>query len=334
MADHGIIIGIDCYPGISNLEGSCNDADRFFNWLTDPAKGNVDAAKVQKVRSSDFPDPNSASDAHPVLSELSELFRPFAEAALKGEHHDGRLFLFVAGHGFADHQNPDSAALYAANASVAFPEHLAMKAWADFARLHWLFDEVVLISDACRNTLLFNRLVKPMLPEFPAHANASKVKLFQGYGTGFNQLAREREFNGVTHGIFTESLMDALEMARPNHLGRVTGKVIKAHVHNVIASKAGDVEIDPPDIRVDEDKDVLFIERGAPPGRDTTFVTGPGHQGNTIVIEAWPDDEQARAVIEAEQTVLPLQPGLYRVRILETGDKTTFEVPGDAIVTL
>lgn len=334
MADHGIVIGIDTYPGISNLAGPCNDAVRFHEWLTDPANGGVDPGRVQMVRSSDFPAPNSVNEAHPASSELYELFRPFAEAALRGEHHDGRLFLYVAGHGFADHQDPDSAALYSAEASIAFPAHLAMQAWARFVRLHWLFDEIVLISDACRDSLMLNRVVPPPLPEFPSHANASKVKQFQGYGTGFNQKARERDFNGVTRGIFTEAMMDALQKAKPNQLGRVTGSVIKSHVHNVISAKAGPITIEPPDIHVDNDKDVFFVERKSTPGSETTFVTKPEHQGHRLVIESWPDVEIAQAVIGAETTVLPLKPGLYRARIVETGDKTTFEVPGNATVTL
>ena len=334
MADHGIIVGIDTYPGISNLKGPCNDAEKFFEWLTDPAKGGADSGNVQMVRSSDFDTPNSVSDAHPACSELYQLFRPFAEKALEGTHHDGRLFLYVAGHGFADSQNPDSAALYSAEASIAFPVHLAMQAWASFARLHWVFDEVILISDACRDSLMLNQVVPPPLPVFPAHANASKVKHFEGYGAGYNQKAREREFDGVTRGIFTEAMMDALEKAKPNRLGRVTGSVIKAHIHNVISAKAGPVTIEPPDIRVNDDMDVLFIERQTTPGSETTFITGPEHRGHKLVIESWPDVDVAHAVIGAGHTVLPLKPGLYRARIVETGDKTTFEVPGNATVTL
>ncbi|MCZ6890438.1 MAG: caspase family protein [Gammaproteobacteria bacterium] len=336
MADHAVVIGIDTYPGFSDLQGPCNDADAFRAWLIDSNGGGLDPANVmprQPLWIREFPAPVGVADARPVLSELETLFRPLVTRAALRQHTDGRLFIFAAGHGFADSQDMNSAALFTANAELLFPLHLAVIDYANFFRRTWAFDEVILIMDACRSTNALQQISKPPLPRVNPHANAKKVKMFVGYGAGFDQVARERAVNGTVRGIFTMALLDALKNANPNRQGRVNGTTVKRHIHNSINSFAGDVSIPPPEILADEDKDVFFLARPAP-GIDVEFNVDAAHHNHELVIEFGGVDEVYRANVVATPVTVMLSPGLYKARIEGTTASTKFEVPSDVDVTL
>lgn len=332
MADQALVIGIETYPGLNDLQGPCNDADAFVAWLIDPNGGGLEPANVAIQLSRNFPPPNNVTDAHPVLSELEILFRPLVIKAAQAQHTDGRLIIFVAGHGFADSQDMNSAALFTADAELLFPLHLAVIDYANFFRRTWAFDEVILIMDACRSTNALQQIGKPPLPRVTPHPNANKVKMFVGYGAGFNQVARERAVNGTVRGIFTMALLDALKNANPNRQGRVNGTAVKRHIHNVIDSFAGNVSIAPPEINADEDRDVFFLARKAS-GIDVKFNVDAAHHNHELVIEFGGVDEVYRDNVVAIPVTVMLSPGLYKARIEGTTASTNFEVPSDVNVT-
>ncbi|WP_238705060.1 caspase family protein [Parasedimentitalea marina] len=334
MPDHAIVIGIDRYPGISDLQGPCNDAQLFREWLINPAGGSLDPANVKMCLSSEFDPPDGLEDAHPLQSEIERLFRPLSTRAAHGEHIDGRLFLFVAGHGFADPQDMDSAALYAADATDEFHTHVAVELYASYFRRLWTFNEIFLIFDACRTNLPFQRISSPPLPELQAHANTNKVKMFYGYATGFGSAARERKFDGVAHGVFTKTMIAALESATPNRLGRVTGSIIKDRVHNIFGEVAGDLVVTAPTIKVDSDKEVLFLQREAAEavGPETMFQIRDQYLGQTLIFESFGGVEVIRHTIVELKFGLRIEPEFYKVLILETEENDLIEVRGDAII--
>ena len=108
----------------------------------------------------------------------------------------------------------NSAALFAANADVLFPVHLAVIKYVDFFRRAWAFDEVIAVMDSCRSTNPLLEVNNPPLPRIRPHPNADKVRVFRAFAAGFDQTARERAIDGVTRGIF---------MAALSSLGRLPG---------------------------------------------------------------------------------------------------------------
>lgn len=333
MADHAVIIGIDSYPGINDLEGPYNDAMAFEEWLVAPDGGGLDPANVAKKFSSDFPRPHSVDDAHPALSDLEALFRPMVKNAAKSIHTEGRLFIFVAGHGFADSQDMNSAALFTANAELLFPLHLALIDYANFFRRTWAFDEVIVIMDACRSTNALLEIRKAQLPRVNSHPNSNKVKMFIGFGTGHNQVARERNVDGTVHGIFTMALLDALNNASSNRVGNVNGSSIKEHIHNSINSFSGDISISPPEIKIDEDREVFFVARKKS-GVKIEFNIDVAHHNHDLVIEFGGVKEAYRANIDESPVMVELPPGLYKVQIEGVPISKNFEVPKDVSITL
>jgi len=334
MADQAIVIGIKTYPGLTNLIGPCHDALAFRDWLVKPDGGDLDPANIHVRLTTDFPQPTGVADAHPVLAELETLFRPLVEKAALRQHTEGRLFIFLAGHGFADSQDRRSAALFTAEAVSLLPPHCAVIEYADFFCRTWAFDEVILIMDACRTTNALHQIAKAPLPRVIPHPNASKVKLFIGFGAGFGQQTRERAVNGGTvRGIFTMALLDALENANPNQLGRVNGSAIKHHIHTVIDSFAAGVAISPPDITADEHQDVLFCSRQASL-IDVEFSIDAAHLNRELVILFGGVNKVHRARVAASPVTVPLSPGLYKASIEGTQASTNFEVPTDVKVAL
>lgn len=326
MADHAVVIGIETYPGLSNLKGPCNDAIAFEKWLIDPAGGNLDSANIEKMLTRDYPPPHDVNDAHPVLSDLESLFRSLVINAAMNQHTDGRLFIFVAGHGFADSQDMDTAALFTANAEFLLPLHIAIIDYANFFRRTWAFDEIIVIMDACRNTNPLQEISKAQLPRVNSHANANKVKMFVGFGTGHNQVAREDIFDGIMQGVFTMALLDALKNASPNRVGNVNGSAIKRYIHN-------DSLNSPAEIKVDEDKDVVFVKRQAS-GINVEFNVAAINYNHELVIKFGGMKEVYRTVVNNSPVEVELPAGLYKVQIEGMPASTNFEVPNDVNITL
>jgi hypothetical protein len=256
------------------------------------------------------------------------------------EGHIGeRLFVYVAGHGFADTQDLDSVALFTANAEPFFPLHLAVKAYADWFRRNYAFDELLVLADCCRTTNTFQTITEPQLPRTRGHPEASRVKAFYGFATGWKQVAREREMEGGRHrGIFTAALMEALEKAPPNRLGRVTGTAVKNYVHTVMGRFAGDVPVSPPVIDARPDRDVLFIERRTTPGHAVTFETVGERVGNELVLFDGQLTEVHRDPIPARTFTLELVPGLFKAELPAVDGlgpvSTLFQVPSHGPIQL
>lgn len=336
MADHGIVIGIDTYPGLGTLEGPCNDATAFYEWLTDPEKGGVDPNNVTKLLSSDFPPPdvNDLQTAHPHVDEVLEPFFQFVDMVQNDEHENGRLFVYVAGHGFADTQDMDSAALYTANAATNRPLHLAITKCTDWLRRNWAFDEVILIMDTCRTTNPMHEISNPMLPRTDGHKRAERVKRFHGFAAGWKAESREKDFDGHVRGIFSMALMEALENAKPNRLGRVTGTVVEDYIHNVIDDLAGDTEIGSPHIYAKKRKDVCFLKRNTNT-IEVPFHIAPGLLGRELVILNDDLSISRRITLDEPEFTEELNSGkFFTCSIVGANDFHSFQVTNDAEVRL
>lgn len=336
MADYGICIGIDGYPGLNDLHGPCNDAAAFKEWLLQPAKGGLDEANVSSLISRELqPVSPDIRDARPLQSELEDLFYPFVEAAAQQQHLGRRLFIFVAGHGFADPVDMNSAALYAANARKLFAANLAVSEYVHFLRRHWVFDEIILVMDACRSTSAFHQIGAPPLPVFNSHANAHKVKMFLGYGAAFNQVTREKDIEGQTRGIFTTAVLDALENAPANRNGRVTGTQIKDYIHNIINGISGTDTASTLAIEADDRKDVFFIGREYQPDQqqqpkfDVNFDVADRFLNHNLTIEAADGTEISQHLITTNQFTLALAQGYFKAHIDILNFHQLIEVPGN-----
>jgi hypothetical protein len=331
--DHAIVVGINEYPGLSSLSGPCADAQEFVGWLEDSDGGDVPGTQIHSLLTTHFhpPGPNGIGDVHPVEDEVNNLFRPLVTLGMSQGRAGRRLYVYLAGHGFSDASDMESAALYAANAEFTFAPHVAGTAYANWFRRNGTFDEIVLLMDCCRTTSPMQSIRPPPLPNTNNPSMAAKVKTFYAYGTSWGAVARERPMDGSIRGIFTTALLRAIKNAIPNERGRVTGQILKNYIHNIFDDVAGGTDTAPPDIKVDSSKDIAFVE-GKQAAEFPVRVRLASHIGDERLLVT---DGSGKKVKELDCTedslVLDLLPGFYKALIVGTDRSKLFEVVGNDV---
>ena len=332
--DFAVVVGITMYPGFKNLDGPENDAQEFIDWLKAPNKGDVpDAHIARRLTSHDHPPlPNTADDAHPWEDELNQLFKVHVQNAALGKRIGRRLYIYAAGHGFADPTDMSTAAIYAANAEDLFPPHVTATAYANFFRQAAAFDEIVLIMDCCRTTSSLQSVRNPPVPNLAPRAGAKNVRMFTAFGASFGSPAREKVFGAKSRGIFTMALMEALERCDPDPHGNVTGQLIKNYIHNRIDALASPVKVDPPEIPI-ASRDITFLVRQNTPLTNITFAIPADAVGHDLVIDQSPI-EVHREPVQGATAQVPLKPGLYKARVDATNRQVLFEVAGEEITVV
>jgi len=327
--DHAIVIGISTYPGLGSLEGPCNDASAFRKWLEGSDGGDVDPNNVKTLFSSDFqpPDPQDLATAHPWEDEIERLFQRFVRRA--GSRVGRRLYIFLAGHGFSDRIDINSAALYAADADILVAPHVAATAYADFFRRNATFDEIALIMDCCRTTSPLHNVRLPVLPNTSNPGAAQAVRYFYAFAAAWGQVSREKVIGGEPRGIFTTALLEALRLARPDDQGRVTGEVVRNYIHNNIARIAAGTEIQPPSIPIDQARDIVFFQRAAAPRTLVRLKAAGLTAPQTLKIFDGSRREVYSGQIRDQPVELPLPAGYYKARIEAAGRELLFEVSGE-----
>jgi hypothetical protein len=240
-SDRAVVVGITRYPALGDLQGPENDAVAFREWLIDASGGAVPAAHIRMIRTSDFP---AAPDpAKPTREAVEAAFNQIF--ALGNINVGRRLYIFMAGHGFA--KDLPQVALLMANAARGMTGyHVVGTSYADWVRGAGLFEEVVLFMDCCRE----NYRLAPMQPvpyDPVTPPGGALANHFYGFATQWSKAAREKDLNGAVRGLFTSAVLDGLKGgAAPNNLGEVTGSALEQYVFNALAkSSAGDAPQEP-----------------------------------------------------------------------------------------
>ena len=235
--DRGIVVGINTYPDISPLQGPEQDANEFYEWLTSENGGDVPAANVVKIVSSDF---QPAPPAAPVPRPTEEVARAFDRLQLEAfrpgppKRLGRRLYVYAAGHGaglpFQNDPERSDAALLLADANMANATHVMTKVRALYFLNAGIFDEIAVFMDCCR-------LSVPLNPSYPSYLNANAIdqladerRTFFAFATKWGLKTREKPFNGVTRGVFTTALMSGLKGAAANPDGTITSQSLRNYL--------------------------------------------------------------------------------------------------------
>lgn len=328
---HAIVIGINSYPqlGQGSLEGPVNDANDFYDWLRDPEGGDVPAGNIRRILSTDF----GPQTACPTPNQVEALFEPFILNGGQGKLGE-RLYIFAAGHGFGDPHDMNKTALYAANAKMMFPWHIAVTEYVNWLHCNAVFEEIVLIMDCCRTINSLHEITKPQYValqyggSIPLPA-ASKVRYFYAFAVGRGGLAREDKFeDGKSFGFFTKAVLDALRNARPAQ-GEITGEQVENHIHNCMDKFAQGRRVDPPAIRRSNRDDIMFFKRKTA-GTVPVTIKLDSYLGNeTLVLYDGSGQEIRQMQADAADLTLDLEPGLYKITVNNTGRKEFFQVPNN-----
>jgi uncharacterized caspase-like protein len=253
--DYAVIVGIKSYPYFDAdgpLEGPENDARAFRDWVTSPTGGNVpnDKEHISLIVSSDYvPPATTPDDARPMVIDVHNAFEKLQNKAEDNANKGNglqvgrRLYIYMAGHGFAPRD--DQTALLMANATrdrTGAIYHVLGQYTADWFFKAKYFEEVILFMDCCREVYKVMGLNMSFRESIGPGA-VDKVRRFYGYGTKWSRLSREKEIDGARRGIFTVTLMKALEggAAEPD-TGELTAQSLSDYLYTNMEKLLDDAE--------------------------------------------------------------------------------------------
>lgn len=336
MTDYAIVVGINLYPGISPLEGAQRDADEFAAWLTLPEGGGVDPANVVRLTTARFhpPLPARASQAQPTADQFRDTFTEIVtDGAGRVRTPAGRrLTLYFSGHGFMGNTTAIERAVYSANATTLAPDHIAATRYANWAVRAGLFDEMVLICDACADLSLTTSIAEPILMPLVNAARAARVRTFYAYASPAGAKARERPLGAdkQVRGIFSYLLLEALRQAPGADDGCVMATHVRDYIHNAWPETAG-ADILPPTIAVEPARDLLMARR--PPTdkqpATTVTITAVGAGSAELVVLGGNGKACRTATLTDGQAEVSLPAGLYKAVVQGTARSTLFQAIGE-----
>lgn len=326
--DRAIVVGVKDYPALGNLDGPENDARDFQQWLLDPQGGDVPAANIKRILSSDFGVTANPLDAEPTTMRLE---RAFDELYDLGNNNGGkaghRLYIYLAGHGFAP--SLEDAALLMANAARGKSgHHISGKTYANWFRQSAFFDEVVLFMDCCREHSA-RAGVRPT--PYDALVVGAPARYLYGFATEWSRASRERPIGagGEVRGLFTTALLAGLRGgATRDAAGQVTAETLANFVHSYLPqlTEQHGIERQDPEFSFYKPNPIIFST--VPPVLFHLRVTLTGSAiGKAVELldgafEAVHGNKASPALWEWH-----LPTGMYRVRV--DGTSTVLEVLGE-----
>jgi len=337
--DHfAVLLGINLYPGLRNLDGPENDIDAFHDWLRDPAGGNVEPKNIQVIKSTHFPPAAIPNDANPqeraFISCLDKLVRDPARNWLSRV--GKRLYIYMAGHGFTAGSVINDPALFSAVAQNGDTAHIAGYRYASKIANAGFFDEIVLVMDCCQDVLKASQVVDPTWSP-PDRNKLKDVRVLQAYGAPRGQAAFEREETpgGPKRGFFSKVFIEALRTAKADQSnGYVTG----ATLHDQIAQLWSDRYLAEtgyqPQILTPGGFDIQLVARGPVPAAGNgahavTFVVNPPiPAGSTVDVTSTPNTPPVISMPASAVTPQVLQLGYYKAVLTTTNRVYRFEVNG------
>ena len=335
--DCALVVGINRYPGLTSLAGAENDATSFYDWVTDPAGGDVPAAQAKRILSSDFPETVDVNLAEPANRAIEDFFtwvddRADANnAANRGATAGRRLWLFLSGHGFSP--SLDCSGVLTANATLRRVHNVAARMWADRLYEGGWFDDVILFQDACQTRIKDVDLTPPFLRK-RIPSNRQIRRRYYAFAASDDKVAKEVALvNGKMGGAFTSTLMQGLRgFARDPTTGAVRSVGLTEHLRKNMRNNLPDADLADADVAKAPaafDPEPFEI---LPPPKDfrgperfpVTVVTRPGSKG--IVVDA-----SLQTVFEVDHVParwdFSLPVGFYKVVVVDVGDKL-FQISG------
>lgn len=247
----GVVVGIDRYPGIPGIEPLSHartDAERFHSWLISPQGGAVPKENTELMQ-----DPlvlPKLRSAYPTQRDVNDAFAKWhtqvtAQAAPgKQEWHNTRLYVYVAGHGYAP-ADGKAAILLADAADDQLGYHIEIQKYVDWLTVCAPFKEVLVFSDCCRTS--YSKAALSYEPPFSTCEHAHPVEVFAmiGYAARAGGKALEPRNPGLAddaRGVFTGAVLDGLEGAAADN-GAVTSSSLATYVRSSVEARTASAPV-------------------------------------------------------------------------------------------
>jgi hypothetical protein len=331
MSNHAIAIGITNYPSLRPLQGPENDAKDFCNWVVND--GNVAAGNVACITSSRYKPAQKQTRCRPTLEIVDDAFRDLARQAFASGRIGNRLYIFMAGHGFAPATSfgpdLDDAALLMANADLeTLGLHVPGGPYANWFRAAAAFDEVLLFMDCCRDDFGRTPVHYPPFAE-KTDPGGANVRTLYAYATKWSYSAREKIIDkGEVRGVFSYALMEGLR-GKAAESGVVTGSSLEKYVFSRLPKLVGETSYQEPRFYYEKQRDITIVN--TPVKTSAVSISWSNlppeasielSRANAAVI-----DRHLAAQDTKWQVSLPI--GVYKLQVPNTAVRKLFEVVGE-----
>jgi hypothetical protein len=231
-----LVVGIDRYPKYRTLNGAEGDANDFESWLRDTV--GVPEENIEKLVSSKYVFAD-VYNARPIAQQIHDWLNHL-DALADGKGGDfplgERVYVFFAGHGYNATTAQQTAMMPATRND--YWDVVPLLPLRTYLQAKAYFEEVVLVSDACRD--LIDYAPDPAwLRPVQAHLNSKKVRVFEAYGAKAGQKAKELDFGGKTRGVLTQAFLGGVKGAAANADGKVWAHALESHIRFAVADKLG-----------------------------------------------------------------------------------------------
>lgn len=236
QADFAIVAGITDYASLCTLSGPENDAKQFYDWVT--TAGNVHTSRAQYLSTSSYPGRGKGSKDKPDYVLIDEAFRKLLKLS-RAEKKNGshprigrRLYVFLAGHGFAPGYDPRSRVHALLTADYDEEDvadgYVAAPLYQQYVGASGAFDEILLFMDCC-GTNAFRPLPRNPFntPALPNH----EPRFFFAAAAAPGALTREttKTRGSKARGVFSLALEDALS-GKAAHKSRITNRSLEGYL--------------------------------------------------------------------------------------------------------
>lgn len=203
-----LLIGINKYDSICNLNGCANDAQQMGSVLSRHADGRPNFS------SQVFVNPEANLSKSFIFKKIKELFQGDLDVAL----------FYFAGHGFFD-EDINTGFIIPQDFSPEENNGIRVEDILEIARKNKRINNAIIILDCCQS------------------GGAGKSSVLRGGSSILDEgltiltACKEREYaveNGSGHGLFTGLMLEALHGGAGNILGKITPSSVYAFVDNAL----------------------------------------------------------------------------------------------------
>jgi len=325
-----VVVGIDIYPGIRNLNSARADAQAFAAWLRDVNGGALPKNNVQIIlEEGPFDDPVKAQPTRDAVNLAFSRVHKRARAIFQEDPTKwpaSRLYVYFSGHGLAP--EPSEVAVLMANATDDEPYNIACGLYLEYYEKCQDFHEIVMFSDCCRAA---KTDAPPGAPPFmPYIKNYGSVVSALGYATQYKGLAYEPPPGENARGYYTQALLDGLngEAVDPESPGEINSTSLQNYLRaRVPALSQGKRVPQVPAMKADPAARIVFREGAKRAMHRITMVFPPQFHGRVILLDGRFTKIDTHDV-NGVPWEKPLSDGLYEVRQENPIPEVTFKAEG------
>ena len=324
--DFAVVVGLNSYPAFEPLAGAEGDITDFAAWLREVG---VPAANLSVVLGSEYDGVQTAEGGRPNVSDIERHFRALLQRGRVSGRLGRRLYIVLAGHGFAP--DIDSAALLTAEATVEeLGYHIPGREVANAMARSGSFDEVVLIMDCCRDAVP-GIAARPLFWSI-GHAEVDHVRQAACFAGPFGAGSSEGFIDEVQgfRGLFSRAVLKGLKGWAAATNGSVTVTSLRDFVEYYLPTIGGTSGFKGPRFHFDSKRDITLVDHVSP-----ILISV------SIEVQQWPPvevrnyrHERIEGELNGDHWQAMLPPGLYEIRQTDgVRMAMTFEVLGPQALT-